>query len=79
MYSGITRNTSQIDEVKRLIEKITQEINQSLDVLSSSSTNLLKVEVSHGDLLFDQLLRNLNESNNRLKNISSVYQDAKGR
>ena len=77
--SNRTYNESRTNEVTRLVEKITQEINKSLDVLSLSATNLLKVEVSHGDLLFDQLLRNLNESNNRLKNISSVYQDAKGR
>ena len=81
LYSAIKHDTSQAQqskkEIESMINRLNQEVERSLDVLTAVSVSLLNVELAHGDAEFDRLLNELNESNRRLRELSDAYKDSK--
>ena len=53
------------------------EMQHSLEIVSSLSISLVKVELAHDDLSTDRLLADLNDSNQRLRDLSASYAEVK--
>lgn len=64
-------------ETNNMMDKLNQEINRSLDILSTVSVSLLNVEFAHGEVEFDRLLNVINNSNKRLRALADAYMDSK--
>ncbi len=64
-------------EIKSMRTQLIKEINHSLDILTAIPVSLLRVELAHGDLEVDRLFAELNESNKRLRDLSSTYTEAR--
>ena len=64
-------------EIEQMISQLRAEMKHSLGVLSSLSISLVKVEVARGDIAMDKLLADLNESNERLGDLSASYAEVK--
>jgi hypothetical protein len=62
-------------EIKSLEQQVLAEIEHSLDVLAGIPISLVKVELARDDRRADQLLADLGESNARLEDVSSAYQE----
>ncbi len=52
-------------------------MRRALELVSSLSISLVKVELAHDDLSTDRLLVDLNESNQRLRDLSASYAEVK--
>jgi hypothetical protein len=52
-------------------------MQHSVEVLSSISISLVKVQLAHDDIATDRLLVDLNESNHRLRDLSASYDEVR--
>jgi hypothetical protein len=64
--------------VAELQDRLLSEMAQSVQVLSSISISLLKVELTHNDAAVDRLLSGLQAANQRLEDISTSYAELRG-
>ncbi len=64
-------------ELDQLANQLRGVMQHSVEVLSSISISLVKVQLAHDDLTGDRLLADLNESNQRLKDLSLSYAEVK--
>jgi len=63
-------------EVDKMKSQLFNEIKHSLEILSEIPVSLLGVELDHTNLETDRLLEELISSNNRLRELSTVYKEA---
>jgi hypothetical protein len=81
LLASIEHETTQAgrsqNEIEKMIENLKNEINRSLDTITTVSVSLMRVELSMSELEIDRLLRELGASNSRLMELSDVYQNAK--
>lgn len=66
-------------ELDQMANQLRSVMQHSVEVLSSISISLVKVQLAHDDLAGDRLLADLNESNQRLKDLSLSYAEVKER
>ncbi len=64
-------------ELDQMANQLRGVMQHSVEVLSSISISLVKVQLAHDDLASDRLLADLNESNQRLKDLSLSYAEVK--
>ena len=64
-------------ELAQMVNQLRGVMQHSVEVLSSISVSLVKVQLAHDDLASDRLLADLNESNQRLKDLSLSYAEMK--
>ncbi len=64
-------------ELEQMVNQLRGEMQHSVEVLSSISISLVKVQLAHDDLATDRLLADLNESNQRLRDLSASYHEAR--
>ena len=64
-------------EIEQMVNQLRGVMQHSVEVLSSISISLVKVQLAHDDLATDRLLDDLNESNQRLKDLSASYAEVK--
>jgi hypothetical protein len=64
-------------ELEQMVNQLRGEMQHSVEVLSSISISLVKVQLAHDDLATDRLLVDLNESNQRLRDLSASYMEVK--
>lgn len=64
-------------ELESMTQQLRGEMQHSLELVSSLSISLVKVELAHHDLSTDRLLVDLNESNQRLRDLSASYLEVK--
>jgi len=64
-------------ELEQMVEQLGGEMQHAVEVLSSISISLVKVQLAHDDLATDRLLADLNESNHRLRDLSASYHEAR--
>jgi hypothetical protein len=64
-------------ELEHMTQQLHGEMQHSLELVSSLSISLVKVELAHHDLSTDRLLADLNESNQRLRDLSASYEEVK--
>ena len=64
-------------ELEQMVNQLRGEMQHSVEVLSSISISLVKVQLAHDDLATDRLLVDLNESNQRLRDLSASYHEAR--
>ena len=64
-------------ELDAMAKQLHGEMQHSLEIVSSLSISLVKVELAHDDLSTDRLLADLNESNQRLRDLSASYIEVK--
>jgi hypothetical protein len=67
----------QHQELEVMTKQLHDEMRHSLELVSSLSISLVKVEIAHDDLSTDRLLADLNESNQRLRDLSASYAEVK--
>jgi hypothetical protein len=60
-----------------MMNQLRSEMQHSVEVLSSISISLVKVQLAHDDLATDRLLADLNESNQRLRDLSASYHETR--
>ena len=64
-------------ELEQMVNQLRGEMRHSVEVLSSISISLVKVQLAHDDIATDRLLADLNESNHRLRDLSVSYTEVK--
>ncbi len=64
-------------ELEQMVNQLRGVMQHSVEVLSSISVSLVKVQLARDDLASDRLLADLNESNQRLKDLSLSYAEVK--
>jgi len=64
-------------ELEQMVNQLRSEMKHSVEVLSSISISLVKVQLAHEDIASDRLLADLNESNHRLCDLSVSYTEVK--
>jgi hypothetical protein len=64
-------------ELETMTQQLHDEMRHSLEIVSSLSIGLVKVELAHDDLSTDRLLADLNDSNQRLRDLSASYAEVK--
>ena len=64
-------------EIEVMTQQLHGEMQHSLEIVSSLSISLVKVELAHHDLSTDRLLADLDESNQRLRDLSASYLEVK--
>jgi hypothetical protein len=64
-------------ELATMTQQLHDEMRHSLEIISSLSIALVKVELAHDDLSTDRLLADLHESNRRLRDLSASYAELK--
>ena len=64
-------------ELDQMTNQLRGEMQHSVEVLSSISISLVKVQLAHDDIATDRLLIDLNESNHRLRDLSASYNEAR--
>jgi hypothetical protein len=64
-------------ELDAMTSQLHGEMRHSLELVSSLSISLVKVELAHDDLSTDRLLADLNDSNQRLRDLSTSYAEVK--
>lgn len=64
-------------ELDAMTKQLHGEMQHSLEIVSSLSISLVKVELAHDDLSTDRLLADLNDSNQRLRDLSASYAEVK--
>ena len=64
-------------ELETMTIQLHDEMRHSLELVSSLSISLVKVELAHDDLSTERLLADLNESNQRLRDLSASYAEVK--
>lgn len=64
-------------EIELMVNQLRGVMQHSVEVLSSISISLVKVQLAHDDIAADRLLADLNESNQRLKDLSASYAEVK--
>jgi hypothetical protein len=67
----------QHQELEGMTQQLHNEMRHSLELVSSLSISLVKVELAHDDLSTERLLADLNESNQRLRDLSTSYAEVK--
>ena len=67
----------QHQELDAMTKQLHGEMRHSLELVSSLSISLVKVELAHDDLSTDRLLADLDESNRRLRDLSASYAEVK--
>lgn len=67
----------QHQELEAMTAQLHGEMRHALELVSSLSISLVKVELAHDDLSTDRLLADLNESNQRLRDLSASYAEVK--
>jgi hypothetical protein len=67
----------QHQELEAMTTQLHDEMRHSLELVSSLSISLVKVELAHDDLSTDRLLADLNDSNQRLRDLSASYMEVK--
>jgi hypothetical protein len=67
----------QHQELEAMTKRLHGEMRHSLELVSSLSISLVKVELAHDDLSSDRLLADLNDSNQRLRDLSASYAEVK--
>jgi|CXWL01.1.fsa_nt_gi hypothetical protein len=81
LYKSIQHNSKQAtksqNEINTMIDNLDTEISRSLDTLTTVSVSLMSVELALGDLEIDRLFNELGKSNNRLRELSDTYKNAK--
>ena len=70
-------NGQQHQELESMTQQLHDEMRHSLELVSSLSISLVKVELAHDDLSTDRLLADLNDSNQRLRDLSASYAEVK--
>jgi len=65
-------------EMDTMIIQLFGEVKHSLEILSSLPVSLAGVDLDHTNLKTDELLSDLNKSNDRLRELSSTYKEARG-
>ena len=60
-------------ELGQMANQLRDEMKHSVEILSSISISLVKVQLAHDDIATDRLLVDLNESNHRLRDLSTSY------
>jgi hypothetical protein len=63
--------------ISNLENKTLTEMTQSVELLASLSVSLIQVELARGERSADRLLADLDESNQRLADLSSAYAESK--
>jgi hypothetical protein len=71
------KDGQQHQELEAMAKQLHGEMRHSLELISSLSISLVKVEMAHDDLSTDRLLADLNESNQRLRDLSASYAEVK--
>jgi hypothetical protein len=64
-------------ELDQMVHQLRGEMQHSVEVLSSISISLVKVQLAHDDIATDRLLADLNDSNQRLRELSASYAEVK--
>ena len=64
-------------ELEQMVNQLRGEMQHSAEVLSAISISLVKVQLAHDDLATDRLLADLNESNQRLRDLSASYHEVR--
>ncbi|HTP07763.1 MAG TPA: hypothetical protein VMP08_05905 [Anaerolineae bacterium] len=64
-------------ELEQMVNQLRGEMQHSVEVLSSISISLVRVQLAHDDLATDRLLADLNESNQRLRDLSASYHEVR--
>jgi len=64
-------------ELDQMVNQLRGEMQHSVEVLSSISISLVKVQLAHDDIAADRLLIDLNESNHRLRDLSDSYDEVR--
>lgn len=81
LYTSIQHDTKQASksqkEIDTMIANLDTEISRSLDTLTTVSVSLMSVELALSDLEIDRLFNELGNSNNRLRELSDTYKNAK--
>ncbi len=67
----------QHQELDTLAKQLHGEMRHSLEIVSSLAISLVKVELARDELSTDRLLADLNESNQRLRDLSASYLEMK--
>jgi hypothetical protein len=67
----------QHQELEAMTKQLHGEMRHSLELVSSLSISLVKVELAHDDLSSDRLLADLDDSNQRLRDLSASYAEVK--
>ncbi|HTP11198.1 MAG TPA: hypothetical protein VMP08_23245 [Anaerolineae bacterium] len=71
------KDGQQHQELDTMTHQLHDEMRHSLEIVSSLSISLVKVELAHDDLSTDRLLADLNDSNQRLRDLSTSYLEVK--
>ena len=71
------QNGQKHQEIEHMVHQLRDVMQHSVEVLSSISISLVKVQLAHDDIAADRLLADLDESNQRLKDLSASYAEAK--
>ena len=74
---GYDKEGQQHQELENMAQQLRGEMQHSLELVSSLSISLVKVELAHDDLSADRLLADLDESNQRLRDLSASYAEVK--
>jgi hypothetical protein len=64
-------------ELDQMVHQLRGEMQHSVEVLSAISISLVKVQLAHDDIATDRLLADLNDSNQRLRELSASYAEVK--
>jgi hypothetical protein len=64
-------------EIEQMVNQLRSVMQHSVEVLSAISISLVKVQLAHDDLSADRLLADLNESNQRLRDLSASYAEVR--
>lgn len=64
-------------EIEQMVSQLRGVMQHSVEVLSSSAISLVKVQLARDDIATDHLLADLNDSNQRLKDLSASYAEVK--
>jgi len=68
-------SSEEITEVESMEKGIISEIESSMKILSSIPVKLTKMELAQGDRSFERLLAELDESNQRMQDVSDSWTD----
>ena len=71
------RDGQQHQELAAMTAQLHGEMRRALELVSSLSISLVKVELAHDDLSTDRLLAALDDSNQRLRDLSASYAEVK--
>ncbi len=77
--SAYDKDGQRHQELATMTQQLHDEMRHSLEIVSSLSIGLVKVELAHDDLSTDRLLSDLDESNQRLRDLSASYVEVKER